>query len=409
MSHVPVDLGEPLDAMQQRILGCLMEKQITVPASYPLTLNALRTACNQTSSRDPVTTYESADLERCTRDLKHRELLRVVVADRGQRTLKYHQRLDERLGLNDPGRALLTVLLLRGPQTAGELRTRSERLHQFPDRAVVEDALHELRDRGLVCELARRPGQHDSRWVHTLGPVDAWGHDDGASSTAHIDREMVLAAGHDARDAKVRTSYDAAAAAYADGQAHDLTGRPFDAWLLSRLADEVGVGPVADVGCGVGKVAGFLASQGVQVSGYDLSPAMIEQAQRRFPDVPFAVGDLRRLLRPSTAAGWAAVTSWYSLVYLAPSELPAALQALARVVQPGGLLLLAVHAGTEVHHESELAGVLVDLDLVLHDPVVFRGTVEAAGLQVVEWYLRGPVDDEYPSDRLYVLARVAHT
>ena len=114
MTDLPV-----LDAEEQRVLGSLLEKQTTVPASYPLTLNSLRTACNQSSSREPVTDYDEQTVERAGRRLKDRGLLRIVWSDTGRRTLKYHQVLDETLGLADDERALLTVLLLRGPQAPG--------------------------------------------------------------------------------------------------------------------------------------------------------------------------------------------------------------------------------------------------------------------------------------------------
>src|SRR5919107_2489789 len=105
-----------LDAAEQRILGSLLEKQVTVPTSYPLSLNSLRTACNQSSSREPVTDYDEQEVERVARLLKDRGLLRIVWSDTGRRTLKYHQTLDEVLGLDPDERALLTVLLLRGAQ-----------------------------------------------------------------------------------------------------------------------------------------------------------------------------------------------------------------------------------------------------------------------------------------------------
>ena len=143
-----------LDAMDQRVLGSLMEKQRTVPAAYPLTVTALRSACNQTSSRDPVVEYAAQDLENCLRELRHRGLVRVVHTP-GQRALKYHQLLTDVLELADDERALITVLLLRGPQTPGELRTRTERLHPYADRVAVEQVLQRLahRDPALVLSL----------------------------------------------------------------------------------------------------------------------------------------------------------------------------------------------------------------------------------------------------------------
>src|SRR3954471_20746829 len=192
-----------------------MEKQTTVPASYPLTGNALRAACNQTSNRDPVVDFDQQTVDQTARALKERGLLRIVWSDTGRRTLKYHQILDERLALEPDERALLTVLLLRGPQSPGELRTRTERLHSFADRDEVEACLRRMAERPqpLVRELERRPGQKDRRWMHLLGPAA-----DSSQSAAQeaVDREAVIAEGADARDALVRSSYDAIAAAYAD-------------------------------------------------------------------------------------------------------------------------------------------------------------------------------------------------
>ena len=157
MTDLPV-----LDAVEQRVLGSLLEKQRTVPASYPLSLNALRTACNQSSSRDPVVDYDEQTVERTARALKDRGLLRIVWADTGRRTLKYHQTLEEVLGLADDERALLTVLLLRGPQAPGELRTRTERLHAFADRTEVEAVLARMAERATPW-CASWSGGPDSR------------------------------------------------------------------------------------------------------------------------------------------------------------------------------------------------------------------------------------------------------
>ena len=166
MRELPV-----LDATDQRILGSLLEKQTTVPATYPLSANALVSACNQTSSRDPITDLDQQIVERTARTLKERGLLRIVWSDTGRRTLKYHQILDEHLALEPDERALLTVLLLRGAQAPGELRTRTERLHGFADRGQVEECLRRMasRPQPLVCELERRSGQQDPRWIHLLG------------------------------------------------------------------------------------------------------------------------------------------------------------------------------------------------------------------------------------------------
>ena len=127
------------------------------------------------------------------------------------------------------------------------------------------------------------------------------------------------------------------------------------------------------------------------MTGVDLSPAMVDEARRRFPHLTFSVGDLNGLLRPPAAAGWGAVTAWYALVHLAGSELAPAVASLARVLVPGGWLALALHAGAAVHHAEELMDQPVDVDFVLHDPDEVVAAVRAAGLVDVEWYLRGPL------------------
>jgi uncharacterized protein len=294
-------------------------------------------------------------------------------------------------------------LLLRGPQTPGELRARTARLHPFADRAEVEAALRTLAERSepLVVELERRPGQQDRRWAHLLGPLP-----ESAPPPAPVDRDVVIADGADVRDARVVAGYDSVAAGYARELADELEHKPFDRWLLDRIAAEANAGPVADVGTGPGHVAARLAAAGASVVGVDLSPAMIDEARGLFPDVEFQVGDLTKLLRPRAAAGWSAITAWYAFVHLATSELPAVIAGLARVLVPGGRLAFALHAGAEVRHVDELFGAPVDLDFVLHSPSEVVDAVTAAGLVDVEWYLRSPLlDVEAPTDRLYVVAR----
>jgi uncharacterized protein YceH (UPF0502 family) len=399
VSELPV-----LDAEEQRILGSLLEKQTTVPASYPLTANALRTACNQSNNRDPVVDLDEQTVLRTAKALKERGLLRIVWSDTGRRTLKYHQVLDEQLGLEPDERALLTVLLLRGPQAPGELRTRTERLHGFADRGEVEACLHRMAQRPepLVVELERQPGQHDPRWVHLLGPAPA----QTAATPAKVDRDAVIAQGADVRDAQVRSSYDAVATAYADHLTDELHALPFETWLLDRVVAHAGGRPVVEVGSGPGHVTAYLAEQGADATGIDLSPAMVAEARRRFPDGSYDVGDLRRLSRPPMGPGWAAVLGWYSLIHLAGSELPDAVAALARPLAPGGWLVLAMHAGSEIRHADEWFDREIDLDFVLHEPADVVALVEAAGLVDTEWYRRGPVAARAEtSERLYVVGR----
>ena len=373
-----------------------------MPASYPLTLSGLRSACNQTSSREPVTDLDEQTIESATKVLKDKGVLRIVWSDTGRRTLKYHQVLTDLLDLEDDERALLTVLLLRGPQAPGELRTRTERLHSFDGRDDAESCLVGMAERGFVRRLDKRPGDRDHRWVHLLGAVDTG----KPTPVAAVDRESPIADSPEARDDRVRATYGAVAEAYAEHLAAELDDLPFERWLLERIASEA-TGPVVEVGSGPGHVTAYLSSVGADAHGLDLTPEMVEVARSRFPDVRYDVGDLRRLMRPESAAGWGAVLAWYSLIHLASSELPAALESLVRPIAPGGLLVVALQAGDDVAHLDEWFGVDgLALDFVRHDPESIVALVEAAGLTDVEWYLRGPVTARgEQTRRLYVLAR----
>jgi uncharacterized protein YceH (UPF0502 family) len=162
-----------LDPIEQRVLGSLLEKERTVPDTYPMTLNGLRTACNQTSGRDPILSLEEHEVQAALDRLRPAGLTRVLHPSHGARQPKFRQVLDEVLTLSDGERAVLTLLLLRGAQTPGELRSRAERLHPFASLDEVDAALRSLaaRDDPLVQEQERRPGQKERRWTHLLGPV----------------------------------------------------------------------------------------------------------------------------------------------------------------------------------------------------------------------------------------------
>jgi uncharacterized protein len=162
-----------LDPIEQRVLGSLLEKQRTVPDTYPMTLNGVRTACNQTAGRDPVMALDEHEVQSALDRVRAKGLTRVVHPSHGARQPKHRQVLDEVLGLSDAERAVLTVLLLRGPQTPGELRSRTERLHPFAGLEEVEAALAALagRPEPFARELDRQPGQKERRWVHLLGPA----------------------------------------------------------------------------------------------------------------------------------------------------------------------------------------------------------------------------------------------
>jgi uncharacterized protein len=156
-----------LDPVEIRVLGCLLEKQRTTPDAYPLSLNGLRLACNQSTNRDPVVEYDEATIRDALQRLGRRRWTRLT-SGHGSRAAKYRHLLEEELGMQRPEQAVLAVLMLRGPQTPGELRARTERLCAFPDAAALQAALDELVRRELAARLGRRPGQKEERYMHLL-------------------------------------------------------------------------------------------------------------------------------------------------------------------------------------------------------------------------------------------------
>jgi hypothetical protein len=159
------DTRPVLSLAETRILGTLVEKQRTVPDAYPLSLNALAAGCNQKTSRAPVLELSEAEILQALDGLKDAGL---VVEVSGSRVVRFDHRLEKVLGVPTQASALLTVLMLRGPQTVGELRLNCERLHRFADISSVEAFLEELAGRGLVIELPRLPGARENRWSHLL-------------------------------------------------------------------------------------------------------------------------------------------------------------------------------------------------------------------------------------------------
>jgi hypothetical protein len=159
-----------LNSVEARVIGSLAEKLLTTPQQYPLTLNSLVLACNQSSNRDPVVAYDETTVERALDALKEAGLLRFVHPGKGASATRYRQVLDERLGLDTSSLSLLTVLMLRGPQTIGELRTRTERMAEFDNLGQLEEALTRLSggEDPLVRRLPRRPGQKEERWAQLL-------------------------------------------------------------------------------------------------------------------------------------------------------------------------------------------------------------------------------------------------
>jgi uncharacterized protein YceH (UPF0502 family) len=159
------------DAVEIRVVACLVEKQRTTPDQYPLTLNALRLACNQSTNRDPVVDYDESTI-RSALDRLGRRKWTTLASWSTARSVKYKHLLDEALGLGDAQLALLCVLMLRGPQTPGELRQRTERIHAFDSGEQLERTLDELVERELAVALPRRPGERGQRYAHRLAEVE---------------------------------------------------------------------------------------------------------------------------------------------------------------------------------------------------------------------------------------------
>jgi uncharacterized protein YceH (UPF0502 family) len=152
-----------LNDVEVRVLGCLLEKSMTTPEYYPLSLNALTAACNQKSNREPVVAYDETTVVRCLESLREKQL---VVLSASSRVPKYAENFVKTRKLVAREASLLTVLLLRGPQTMGELRARSERAHHFAELSEVEETLSELAESGYVKKLPRQAGRKESRYVH---------------------------------------------------------------------------------------------------------------------------------------------------------------------------------------------------------------------------------------------------
>jgi uncharacterized protein YceH (UPF0502 family) len=183
------------DAVEIRVVGCLIEKQRTTPDAYPLSLNSLRLACNQSTNRDPVVDYDEATVSEALRRLALRGWTRLT-SGAGSRARKYRQLMAEALGVDDGELALLGVLMLRGAQTPGELKQRSERLHAFPDLTAVQATLDGLVERGYVARHERRPGQKELRYEQLLG-----GFEEAPAESAPVAEDGDAAAGGEAEDA----------------------------------------------------------------------------------------------------------------------------------------------------------------------------------------------------------------
>ena len=187
-----------LTAPEQRVLGCLIEKRFTTPEQYPLTLNGLRLACNQSTNRDPVTQYDEETLREAAQRLSRYGLARLA-SGHSSRATKYRHLAEEGLGLDQRQLALVCVLLLRGPQTPGELKGRAERMVRFESPAAVEEVLSELAEKGYARRLERRPGQKEDRFEQLLGGSD--GMDDAPPAAGS--RQAPAVANHGDLEARV--------------------------------------------------------------------------------------------------------------------------------------------------------------------------------------------------------------
>jgi ubiquinone/menaquinone biosynthesis C-methylase UbiE len=203
----------------------------------------------------------------------------------------------------------------------------------------------------------------------------------------------------------IRESYDRLAEEYARRIADELQHKPLDRELLDRFAHQTtGRGEVCDMGCGPGHVARYLRDAGASVFGLDLSPGMLEQARKLNPDISFREGNMLALdILDGALAG---IAAFYAIVNIPKLSLPVVFREIQRVLQPGGLLLLAFHTGNEVLHEDELWGQKISMDFLLLQPSEIRLDLEVAGFTIEEVVEREPYPDvEYPSRRAYIFAR----
>jgi uncharacterized protein YceH (UPF0502 family) len=157
-----------LSVIEGRVLGCLMEKERTVPDQYPLTMNALVSACNQSSSREPIMSLDDFEVDASLTSMKSQGFIRIVHPSHGRSVTRYRQVAVEKFELEEPEAAVVAVLLVRGPQTVAELRSRTERLHPFESAAEVDASLHVLAEKDLVRLLDRQVGQKEQRWQQLI-------------------------------------------------------------------------------------------------------------------------------------------------------------------------------------------------------------------------------------------------
>ena len=196
--------------------------------------------------------------------------------------------------------------------------------------------------------------------------------------------------------------YDLISHAYGERYAHELDYKPFDRDLLHRVARSVPTPAVCDLGCGSGHIGAHLQSLGLQVTGIDLSPGMVEEARRSYPQVRYEVGDMLDLKLKEDSLG--GIVALYSIIHLRREDLVAAFRGMRRVLKPGGLLLVSFHRGQGELHEEEELGFPVSFDCTLFEPEEVAGAMEKAGFEVIETTIRRPYEQEFPTCRVYILA-----
>ncbi len=226
-----------LTFVEARVLASLAEKQLTTPQQYPLTLNALQSACNQSTNRDPVVAFDEQAILDALSSLKERGLVRFVHPSHGRSAIRYRQVLEEAIGLEVAELAFVSVLVLRGPQTAGELRLRTERMAPVGDLAAAEHLLDTLVERGdVVTRLARRPGQKEERFAHLLTEDSGITHDPDGTSLPDAD------AGPDGHFAEPSPASDPPGAdgadhGYSPGEPPTLASLQRQVLMLSKQVD----------------------------------------------------------------------------------------------------------------------------------------------------------------------------
>jgi SAM-dependent methyltransferase len=205
----------------------------------------------------------------------------------------------------------------------------------------------------------------------------------------------------------IRNAYDIASAAYAEKFLNELDGKPFDCQLLNEFAGAVGPGrPVLDLGCGPGHTTAHLTSLGLRATGVDISPKMIEQAEKYFPQSSFEVGDFLRLSYESSSL--AGILAFYCIVHLSLEQLAPAFLEMSRVLVGGGVILLAFHAGTDVIHADNFLDTNAVLDFRFFEPLQIEAALRKTGFDLIDTRIRRPYESEHPSNRCYIFAQKRH-